>query len=114
MFKQIPGNTKDNTMKELVKSEFNLSDMLADKIKSIVDRSDSLIKRLKITFKNGYGISIVKGDRFIYCGKDTYEIAPLDKNKEINGDLLNINGDDVLGWQTKQDIIEHMTKLSNL
>ena len=100
-------------MKELVRNEFNLSDLLINKIVSIEDNSDSLLKRLRIVFKNGYGMSIIKG-KYAYCGKDTYEIAPINKEGGLQGSLLKINFDDVLGYQTKQDIFEHMTILSNI
>ena len=83
-------------MKELVKNEFNLCDLIVDKIEKIEDKSDNKTKRLRITFKNKYGISIIKGYG-TYSGNDSYEIAPLDKKGCLCGKLLKIDFDDVLG-----------------
>lgn len=57
--------------------------VIADYIQNVENRSDSMFKRLRITFKNGYGISIIQGD-FSYGGKEgLFEVAPLDMDGEI-------------------------------
>lgn len=58
-------------------------------------------------FPNGYGISVIQG-KYFYCNDNTYEVAVL-KNGNLCYDT-DIT-DDVLGYQTEEDITRIMKKL---
>ena len=67
--------------------------MTADAIQAIME------------FDNGYGISVIRGQYF-YCNENTYEVAILK-----DGDLCYDITDDVLGYQTKDQVTKIMKKL---
>lgn len=58
-------------------------------------------------FDNGYGVSVIRGQLF-YCNENTYEVAILK-----DGDLCYDTPitDDVLGYQTKDQVTKIMKKL---
>ena len=69
-------------------------------------------KQARMTFENGYGISVLLGGDGIYSnGIDTYEVAIL-----YNDELCYDSGlcDDVLGHQTEGEITELMEKIQLL
>lgn len=63
-----------------------------------------------LNFPNGYGVSVVNG-RGAYCGPGTYEVAIL---KDGNIDYSTEITDDVLSYQTPDEITEVMAKLQNM
>lgn len=67
-------------------------------------------KQATIKFDNGYGISVINGTS-AYCGKGTFEVAVI-FNDEItyNTEIT----DDVLTYQTPEDIDNVMIKIQNL
>lgn len=75
-----------------------------------ISRHDSMdIQRLRIHFKNGYILSIVKGYG-IYCGQGTYEVAVIK-----DGDLdYSLTDGDVLASQTPEQILELAKKINSL
>lgn len=69
-------------------------------------------KQARMTFENGYGISVLLGGYGIYSnGIDTYEVVIL-----YDDDLCYDTGlcDDVLGYQTESEITELMEKIQQL
>ncbi len=70
----------------------------------------------EIEFANGYSLSVING-RSAYCGVDTYEVAIL-----RNGELYYATPisailyatDDVLSYQTPDDITEVMKQVQDL
>ena len=58
-------------------------------------------------FDNGYGVSVIRGQCF-YCNENTYEVAIL-KDGDICYDTPIT--DDVLGYQTKDQVTKIMKKL---
>jgi hypothetical protein len=60
---------------------------------------------------NGYKISVVGGSRGLYGdGKTTFEVAMFDRV----GDMIKLgNNDQVLGWQTIDEINEIIQKFDN-
>jgi len=64
----------------------------------------------EMEFKNGYGISVVNG-RGAYSRTGTYEVAVL-----YNGDLCYNTDitDDVLGYQTPEQVTEVMRRIQEL
>ena len=67
-------------------------------------------KQSIVEFKNGFGLSIVNG-KHADCSHDSYEVAILK-----NGSLCYDSGitEDVLGYQTKEDINNLLEQVSNL
>lgn len=67
-----------------------------------------------IKFDNGYALSIVAG-AWLYSGNNTYEVAVLKKDDEghysVNYEPEFVEGD-VLGYQTVEEIQEHIKALS--
>jgi hypoxanthine-guanine phosphoribosyltransferase len=61
-------------------------------------------KKAKMTFDNGYGISVLLGEFFHSNGVDNYEIGHLNPNGEL------IDGV-VYDYQTKEEVTEHMLML---
>ncbi len=76
-------------------------------VASYKDNSDEMFDRLFLEFENGESISIIRGD-YSYGGNlGLFEIMP------SNSEALGI-GDEVMGYLTKEKVIEYATKLSNL
>jgi hypothetical protein len=63
-----------------------------------------------LNFENNYGISVINGFG-AYCGKNTFEVAIL-----FNGDLCYDTEitNDVLPYQTEENITDIMIKLQSL
>ena len=63
------------------------------------------------TFRNKWGISVVYGCDYFYCGDNTYEVAIL-----FDGSISAASSiaDDVLGYQTKDDITKILEYLEQL
>lgn len=73
------------------------------------------LNRLKVTFKNGFQLSIING-KYAHCGDDTFEIAILD-----NDGLMTVNffddedkGDEIVGYCTLEKISHYMKKVAYL
>lgn len=60
---------------------------------------------------NGYTISVVGGRKGLYGdGIETFEVAMFDRMNEM---IMLSEHDQVLGWQTKQEVDELMEKFNN-
>jgi len=66
-------------------------------------------KQAVINFENGYGVSVING-RSAYCGSDTFEVGVLFENELTYNSGIT---DDVLTYQTPDDITEVMIQLQN-
>ena len=65
----------------------------------------------EITFENGYGVSVINGD-YAYSSQDKpYEIA-IKKDGSICYDTYITN--DVIGYQTKDDVTKVMAQVQNI
>lgn len=64
-----------------------------------------------LNFDNGYGVSVIFGTSFYSNGKDTYEVGIL-----MDGELTSDNpfGEQVIGWQTKDEVTKIMRKLQEV
>ncbi len=85
-------------------------------IKETEDKTDSNMDRLRLTFNNGYQLSIIIGE-YSYGGEDGfYEIAPYNKEGKMDGSLLGENdyGDDVMGYLSESEVKEHIERIGNL
>lgn len=68
-----------------------------------------IIAQMKLD--NGYTISVVGGRQGLYGdGIETFEVAIFDRMNEM---IMLSENDQVLGWQTKQEVDELMEKFSN-
>jgi len=65
----------------------------------------------RLNFENGYGVSVVLGNRFFSNGFDTYELAVL-KNNELCYDTHLTN--DVIRYITEEKITEIMLEVQKL
>ena len=85
-----------------------------DKISHMKNLSDDFIYRLRIYFKNGYQLSVVKIPieiEFFNIKDCPYEIAVFDENENM---LEFDNGDVVLKCNTDQDVIETINYIADL
>ena len=99
---------------DLLVQGFNIEH--TDKIKTVANNSDEYTDRVRIEFKNGHELSIIRGN-YSYGGIDgLFEIAPFDKNGNMNGDLFDDDdqGDSVLGDCTRERVIHYINKLGSL
>lgn len=81
---------------------------------SFKDLSDATIKRLRIKFPNGLGISIIQGFGSYGYQEGKYEIGPLDLNEALDGSLLEIDGDDVMGHLSETEVLEKCNEIASI
>jgi hypothetical protein len=85
-------------------------------IDHIEDKSDETTKRIRVTFKNGLGLSVIQGE-FSYGG-DTglYEIAPVNEEGGLDGSYFDDEdfGDDVCGYCDIKKVNHYINKLGNM
>lgn len=86
---------------------------IKNEIVDIADLSDSLTRRLRLIFKNGFGISIIRGEYSYGGNQGLYEIAPLDREGNLDGTILDIEGDDVEGHLSEAEVIEKIKIIAN-
>jgi hypothetical protein len=74
---------------------------------------DMGIQRERVTFPNGRGVSIIRGYG-TYGSKESglFEVAVLDLDGDL--DFSTPVTDDVLGWQSVQDVLDVMLAVSKL
>lgn len=88
-----------------------------DCVDYVEDRSDSIMKRLRVYFKNGLGISIIRGE-YSYGGeKGLFEIMPLADNNP-NFDIEEIfdeedKGDSVIGHLSIERVFYYIDKIAD-
>ena len=113
--------TKSNVeiLKDLIKYS------IMDEVKNVEDISyfEELIfkvgilgeKRAEYTFENGLTLSVVAGENLGYYGdgKNNFEVAVLNQDKKFVTKEIEFSFDDVLGWQTPDQISELINKIKN-
>lgn len=85
-------------------------------VAQVEDNSNELMKRVRITFKNGYALSVIRGE-YSYGGvKGLFEIAPINHSEELDGSMLDEEdkGDDVLGHCTPEKVTYYISKIAHL
>ncbi len=85
-----------------------------EEIKKLEGRSDSFMNRLRVYFKNGLQLSVIKGDTSYGGNQDLFEIAPFNLEGNLDGSILNIENDDVEGFLTEEDVIDRINKMAQL
>lgn len=92
---------------ELIKYEF---------IDHFETNEDWFANKLRIYFKNDYGISIIQGEYAYTDDNSEYEIAPLDKNHKLDGSLFDEQhqGDNVLGHCDVNLVNYYINKIGSL
>ena len=69
-------------------------------------------KKARMTFENGYGVSVVS-HTYSYGGRDgLYEIAVLDSDDNLTYDTPVTN--DVIGYLTEEDVTDVMKQVQEL
>jgi hypothetical protein len=73
-------------------------------------------KMAKLLFPNGYGVSVVAGPHLYGNGTTTFEVAVLKQDSEGRDGLCYDTPvtDDVLGWQTKEEVTKVMEQVQLL
>lgn len=87
-----------------------------DFIGSIKDMSDAFMKRMLITFKNGFQLSVITGQGAYVSESAPYEIAPFDCEGNMDGDLFDEDdkGDDVCGYCTPEKVLHYIKKIGRM
>jgi hypothetical protein len=81
-----------------------------DKVTDIKNMSDTWTNRARVCFENGYEISIISG-AFVYSSAECpYEIAVFNPS----GNMIEFDGDTVIGYQTKEEVIHWVNMVANL
>lgn len=116
---KIMSKSNVEILKDLIKYS------IMDEVKNVEDISyfEELIfkvgmlgeKRAEYTFENGLTLSVVAGENLGYYGdgKNTYEVAVLNQDKKFVTKEIEFSFDDVLGWQTPDQISNLITKIKN-
>ena len=71
---------------------------------------DKTGKHARITFDNGYGISVLSGGEHFYTADGTYEVGVLKNDFIYYGTPIT---DDVSGYQTPEQITEIMKEIQS-
>lgn len=85
-------------------------------IAEVKNLSDDRVSRLRLVFKNGYQLSIIRGE-FSYGGdQGLFEISPFDLEGCMNGGLFDEEdqGDDVLGYCNLEKVKYYVNKIGTL
>jgi hypothetical protein len=84
-------------------------------IESVEDRSDENIKRMLITFKNGYKLSIIRGMGTYGSESGLFEIAPMNNSGKFNKSLFDKDDrdDNVLGYCDVKKVELYIYKIGN-
>jgi hypothetical protein len=87
-----------------------------DFIKNVEVSSAWFANKIYIDFKNGMGLSIIQGGYAHTDNKTEYEIAPINKNGELDGSLFDQEhqGDDILGNCNIKTVNHYINKIGNL
>ena len=79
---------------------------------SVNDAPFMVGKKARMTFENGYGVSVVS-HTYSYGGKDgLFEIAVLDKDGDLTYDTPVTN--DVIGYLAEEDVTDVMKQVQEL
>lgn len=70
-------------------------------------------KQARLTFSNGYGVSVLFGNAFYSNGINNYELAVFQGNSLVYPPEICPN-DDVLGYLPKEKVTEAMIKIQQL
>lgn len=73
------------------------------------DNNNLSIRRTRVSFSNGYELSLVQGWG-MHCDEGTYEVAVI---KDEKLDYTHTEGD-VLGYQSPEEVLSLATLISNL
>ena len=99
---------------------FELKKNILSKIENIEDRSslndyypEYDINRVLITFKNGYCLSIIRGTMTYGGDKGLFEIAPFNKENEMDGSIIGVFDDDVLGYLSVEEVNKYIEEIAN-
>jgi hypothetical protein len=100
------------TLKEL-RALVEKESELTEKIDDFNENESFGFFRLQLTFKNGYGLSIITGQS-ADCSYGNFEISPVNKNGDLQGDLLNLKNKNIEGYVQPEKVIEYAVKLANM
>ena len=99
-------------MTNTLTSKFNITSELI-LIRSIEDRSDKHIKRMRITFTNGLILSIIQWEHTYGGHQSLFEIAIIDSEGHWCPELYDEDdqGDDILGYCSVEKVKHYINKI---
>lgn len=105
-------------MKHIQKMTSTIKELkdLTENVVDVKDLSDTFMNRIRVTFKNGLSLSIIRGE-YSYGGpQGLFEIAPRNVKEELDGSLFDEEdqGEDVLGHCDIEKIKHYITKLGSI
>jgi len=86
-----------------------------EQVESVVDRSDASTNRIRVRFRNGLTLSVIRGP-YTYGGSmGLFEIAVIDQDGEFMPSLFDEkdSGDDVLGHCSPEKVLYYLEKVAN-
>lgn len=83
-------------------------------IKLVEDKSDFLMKRALVCFRNDYQLSIISGPFAYGSEQGLFEIAIFDREGNFCPELFEEGDSDVLGYQSEQQVIHYINKVGSL
>jgi hypothetical protein len=86
-----------------------------DFIKGVEDKSDEMMNRALIEFKNGLKLSIINGP-FAYGGSTSFEIAPMTNENEWMPEAFDEEdkGNEVLGYCNVEKVKHYINKIGSI
>jgi hypothetical protein len=108
MFQNLPANLRETDF-------FNMVNHLIEGIDKTEDDygPGREMQRMMIRFKNGYRLSIITGF-FAHGGQQgLFEIAPFNADGIMDGSVLDIDGDDVLGYLKPEEVWQYVITMAN-
>ena len=84
---------------------------IEEKIASVENKSNSLTTRMRVNFRNGYGVSVVRGFGTYGAEPGLFELAVL-KGEELC--YTTPITDDVLGYLNKDEVVAYAIQVANL
>lgn len=91
---------------------FYNNELIKNYIGKFEDLSSNEVARMRIHLKNGYALSIIRSFGKYGADEGLFEIAPLSKTGNLDGELLNFECDDVKGHLTKEQVFEYLIQLA--
>lgn len=92
-----------------------LTNDVTHKIYQVQDGSDPWISRLKVQFKNGYELSIVRGLGTYGSDQGLFEIAVFYDGEFVTRELQDDeDADSVIGYLTESDVRHWAVRIANL
>jgi len=102
---------KEDFSETFIKQKRELARISKNLLITDIDTPDSSEYRKRWLFKNGFGISVIRGYGTYGARKGLFECAVIDKNGLRYDTEIT---DDVIGWLTSKEVLKLGRKIKNL